>query len=334
MEKAKSYYKELDIDEVELDTNNPRIKMYLETYKEVTSEGIALALNGTQSDDSFRALRESIRVNGGVINPILVNHNTALDRYVVIEGNTRLQIYKDFRANNTAGDWETIRAIVYDDMSDEEIHSIRLQSHMVGPRDWDAYSKAKYLHYLMHEECLPMPVIISYCGGKQNEINRLVDAYKDMKMFYMPKAEELGFDIDYRDFSKFSELQNPRIIKALALNNYTKEDFAEWVLNGNVDTAQNVRNIPIVLEEKAAKEEFFKTNLTEAYKLCYHPAKPVDYSNIDYIDLCKMLTTKLDDIKYKEVQYLQSEEGYEKRSALLYLKSSIEFILDEEDEDE
>ena len=171
-----SKYMELNINSIELDRDNPRIKMYLEMYgSNVTAQGIALALNSSSSDGatSFTSLKESIRVNGGIINPIIVNH-IADGRYVVIEGNTRLQIYREFAENTGGGEWDVIRAIVYENLTEEEKHSIRLQSHLVGPRDWDPYSKAKYLHYLYHEAKLPMATIISYCGGKKSEILKLI----------------------------------------------------------------------------------------------------------------------------------------------------------------
>lgn len=330
---ADSYYKELSIDEVELDTTNPRIRMYLENYAEITAEGIALALNGAASDGAFSALRESIRVNEGVINPILVNH-TSDSRYIVIEGNTRVQIYKDFYKANQDGPWKSIRAIVYENMSEEEVHSIRLQTHLVGPRDWDPYSKAKYLDSLMNEKLLPLPSIISYCGGKKTEIIKLVNAYRDMQNYYVPKAKEMGFDPDHKDFSKFAELQNAGIIEALKMSGFTKEHYAQWVLNGNIDTAQNVRLLPTILKDFRAREEFLQSNISEAYKKVNIPNTSIDLSNVDYYILCQALSTNLDKICLKDAKFLNSDLGTERRSALLHLKECIDFVLDEGEEDE
>ena len=86
-------YVELKIDEIELDKSNPRISNYLELYdeNEMTSDTMALLLGTTT--DACASLRESIRENGGIVHPIIVNHFSD-GRYVVIEGNTRLQIYR------------------------------------------------------------------------------------------------------------------------------------------------------------------------------------------------------------------------------------------------
>lgn len=69
-----SDYVELSIDDIELDRSNPRIANYLDLYDEdeLTSDTMALLL-GTTSD-SCASLRESIKENGGIVHPIIVNH--------------------------------------------------------------------------------------------------------------------------------------------------------------------------------------------------------------------------------------------------------------------
>ena len=204
-------YKRLPIDQVELDLDNPRIKQWLEIYGDkITSESIALALSassGTSNTSTFTSLKESIRVNKGIIQPIIVNKNLE-GRYIVIEGNTRLQIYREFRTVDPNGPWNEIIAIVYDNLPEEQIHAIRLQAHLVGPRDWDPFSKAKYLNQLSNIDKMPMAMIISFCGGKSGEIRKLIDAYTDMTKYYFKKANEAGIDPDPREFSKFVEFQN------------------------------------------------------------------------------------------------------------------------------
>ncbi len=332
-----SNYQELDVTRIKLDLDNPRIKMYLDMqYNNPTAEGLALALSGGVSDGttSFESLRESIRVNKGIINPIIVNHAANGD-YVVIEGNTRVQIYLDFLKDGTAGDWTHIRSIVYENLTQEEIHSIRLQAHMVGPRDWDPYSKAKYLHYLMHQECLPMSQIISFCGGKSSEINKLVRAYNDIESIYKPLLETMDKDFEYKDFSKFAELQNKGILEALTLHNYTKEDYAKWVANGNIDVALKVRELPTVLKNPEAKNEFLATNLSNAIKkLGVTAPAGVDLNSVDYVDLARTLSNKLYKIEFFEQKFLMSEEGTEKRNVLRSLKETIALIIGEEEEDE
>lgn len=320
-------YMKLPIDSVELDLNNPRIKQWLEIYGEdISSEGIALALSassGSGSTSTYTALKESIRVNQGIINPIIVNRYSD-GKLVVIEGNTRLQIYKEFAQADPQGPWKEIIAIVYDGLPENQIHAIRLQTHLVGPREWDPFSKAKYLNQLSNIDKLPMEMIISFCGGKSAEIRKLIDAYVDMVSFYFPKADELGIDPDPREFSKFAELQNRSIQEALAVHHYSKEDFAVWVVNGNVDGAQNVRKIPAILATPAAREVFLKQNISEAVKYLNVRAKgPKDLTNASLQEIVIELTNRIRNIEYKDVKALRNDPRREDE------KTDMRVLLDE-----
>ncbi len=321
-------YRELPIDEIDLDLDNPRIKQYLEIYSgNITSENIALALSasggssGTTS--TYSALKESIKVNKGIINPIIVN-KTSDGRLVVIEGNTRLQIYKEFAVADCDGPWKKIISIVYNNLPIEQIHAIRLQAHLVGPREWDPFSKAKYLNQLSNIDKLPMAMIVSFCGGKEAEIRKLIQAYTDMMQYYFPKANEVGIDPDPREFSKFAEYQNRSIKDSLAVHHYTGYDFATWVINGNIDNAQNVRKIPAVLADPTARETFIKSTISEAVKYLNIPKKGnVDLSAVSMYDLTIELTNRLRNIGFKEVKALANDPRYEER------KNDLHVLMDE-----
>lgn len=94
-----SSYTEIDTALLDLDFTNPRIQNYLQNYPEESRSGELLAMLLGTGTDSCASLKESIKEHGGIINPIIVNHFPD-GRYVVIEGNTRLQIYRDFIRDN------------------------------------------------------------------------------------------------------------------------------------------------------------------------------------------------------------------------------------------
>ncbi len=329
-------YLELPIESVKLDVNNPRIKQYVEIYGEnITSEAIALALSasgGSSSSSTYTSLRESIRVNKGIINPIIVNRDSD-GQLVVIEGNTRLQIYKEFHKSDPNGPWGKIIAIVYDDLPVEEIHAIRLQSHLVGPRDWDPFSKAKYLNQLSNIDKLPMNTIISFCGGKKSEIIKLIDAYTDMMTYYFPAAQKAEMDPDPSDFSKFAELQNRSIKQSLLNHKYTEMDFAEWVINRNIDTAQNVRKLPAILSNPLAKSEFLKSNISEAVKylnIAEKGSKGLDKASMD--DLVVELTKRCRKIELSYIKSLRNDPRYTNiKEHLFDLMDELKDVIDEVD---
>lgn len=320
---------------ISLDKDNPRIKQYVEYYENVTAEVIAMALSdnsNSETSTTFRVLRDSIKESGGIIHPILVNH-VGDNSYVVIEGNTRLQIYRDFERMGTPGNWSSIIALVYENLSEIEKHEIRLQSHLVGPREWDPYSKAKYLYHLSEEEALPMNTIISMCGGGKTEIEKSIEAYKYMRLYYAPYAESKGYDFDVQDFSKFKEHENARIKSIIQRKGFAVNDFAKWVVDGNVDRAQGVRDIPAVFADDDARNVFLKENLKAAMRIV--DSKKVeneDLSKYPYHVLANALREQLGKIVHDEIVSLAidtDKEPVAKRDALESLKSKLDFIIEE-----
>lgn len=326
-----SDYIELNIDDIELDRSNPRIANYLDLYDEaeLTSDTMALLL-GTTSD-SCASLRESIKENGGIVHPIIVNHFSD-GRYVVIEGNTRLQIYRDFRKKGVPGNWNIIKAIVYENIDDETMHSIRLQAHLVGPREWDAYSKAKYLNYLANERYMPMTSLVAYCGGtsKASEIKNMIAAYQDMQKFYRPLCDDDSM-FDIKKFHGFVELQKRNVIDALKNHGYTKIDFSKWMVDGKFAKLEDVRSIPNILNSKKATETFFKMDSRAAKKiLAVEDITPDSLKDVPYELLAKELVKRMNEFQMQEILYLRSYAEYESKfNALKDVLDSVQLVVDE-----
>lgn len=333
-----SSYMELSTDMIELDFDNPRIAKYVEQYgkNQITSEALSLALGGGSDDKngtSFSGLKESIKSNGGIIHPIIVN-KTLDNRYIVIEGNTRVQIYKEFFQSNVPGDWHEIRSIVYENLDEKDIHAIRLQSHLVGPRDWDPYSKAKYLNYLSNYKKLPMSQIVSFCGGKQNEVTKLISAYNDMENYY---RTNLGDDseFDQREFSKFAELQNSSIKEALVMHKFDVNDFSKWVINGNIDTAMNVRKLPAIFKNVEATKIFLKSNISDSWKsLAIEEAEVMSLKSVPYNVLASELVKRLEGFELKEVECLRNDPRCEdKKTSIIDAFKWLEWLMNYINED-
>lgn len=326
-----SDYVELSIDDIELDRSNPRIANYLDLYDEdeLTSDTMALLL-GTTSD-SCASLRESIKENGGIVHPIIVNHFSN-GRYVVIEGNTRLQIYRDFRKKGVPGSWGIIKAIVYENIDDETMHSIRLQAHLVGPREWDAYSKAKYLNYLANEKYMPMTSLIAYCGGtsKASEIKNMILAYQDMQEFYRPLCDDDSM-FDIKKFHGFVELQKRNVIDALKNHGYTKIDFSKWMIDGKFSKLEDVRSIPNILNSKKATETFFKMDSRAAKKiLAVEDITSDSLKDVPYEMLAKELIKRMNEFQMQEILYLRLDAEYEsKLNALKDVLESVQLVVNE-----
>lgn len=323
-------YMELPVESISLDKSNPRIARGVAYYGEQISGEIMALLLGSTSE-ACTSLRESIRENGGIIHPIVVNRRTD-GTYVVIEGNTRLQIYKDFIKSKVPGDWSKIRAIVYDDLDSDRIHAIRLQAHLIGPREWDPYSKALYLHYLAEVEHLPMATLISFCGGssKAAEIRNMIAAYKDMEEFYRPLCDD-DTQFDHRNFHGFVELQRETVLDALTMHGYNKADFSQWMIDDRFSILQDVRRLPEILRSKKATEVFLKENSREAKKILTVEEITTDkLKDVPYELLAQELAKRMARIELREVEHLRDDSDYsEKLDSLERVYAELEFVLGE-----
>ncbi len=326
----------LKIDEIVLDLSNPRIAKYLEMYGgSLNAEQIALALGAGDStiDDSsttFGSLKASIKTNGGVIHPIIVNKQQD-GKFVVIEGNTRVAIYNEFNQDKKMkGNWDTIPAIVYKSLTQAQIDAIRLQAHLVGTREWDPYSKAKYLDFLYNAENLSMNQVIDFCGGNRTQVLRYIDAYKLMESHYRQQLDS-DDQFDHTRFSAFVEFQNKRIKDAVYAAGFSDKDFAKWVIEQKFEPLRTIRGLPRILENEKSKGIFFKKKhrgAEEALKLLEAQSADVALKEADVFQLAQELKRKILVMKYEVFQELQKNPEGDTVMTLMDLMEQLKDFCD------
>ena len=317
----------LPVETLVLDTSNPRVARYIEMYGgEVTDEQMSLALGAAnyaqgESTTTFQSLRASIRTHGGLIHPILVNKENQ-NRLVVIDGNTRALIYRQFRSDDDSDRWDEIPAIVYDQLHEKEIDAIRLQAHLVGPRQWDPYSKAKYLDYLSNSEHLTTDQIIDFCGGQRTEVHRFIDAYNDMEDHYRPLLTS-DDQFDQTRFSAFLEMQAPRVQEALVTSGYTKTDFAGWVNDQILYPLDRVRRLPAILANPEARRVFFAHGAREAEKVLDSPSTAEALEDATLTQLADALLNRIDKMSYPDLRHLREDLDTPENHALTEARDQL-----------
>ena len=317
----------LPVETLVLDTSNPRVARYIEMYDGVvTDEQMSLALGAANyeqgaSTTTFQSLRGSIRTHGGLIHPILVNRENE-NRLVVIEGNTRALIYRQFRSDDDSGMWDEIPAIVYYQLDQEEIDAIRLQAHLVGPRQWDPYSKAKYLDYLSNSEHLTTDQIIDFCGGQRTEVHRFIDAYNDMEDYYRPLLAS-DDQFDPTRFSAFVEMQAPRVQEALVTSGYTKTDFAGWVNDQILYPLDRVRRLPAILANPQARSVFLTDGAREAEKVLDSPSTVEALEDATLTQLANALLDRIDKMSYTDLRRLREDLDTPENHALTEARDQL-----------
>jgi len=323
----------LDTESITLDLENPRIKWALESIEHPTPQDIHLALCASGTTDAegakFEQLRDSIKTNGGIVQPIIVNRsgNNVL---ICIEGNTRLMLYRDFAKQRVAGSWKHIPALVYEKMDRESAHAIRLQAHMIGARPWNPYAKARYLDELRNKEGLSWNQIVDLCGGRKKDLQQYIDAYQDMEEFFRPLVDS-DEDFDQTRFSGFVELQKGGVKQALQHANFGISDFAQWIKTNKIKKLESVRSLPKVLKNAEAMKVFLKDGMAEAERLVDRPDLSKTLHEANALQLAHVLGQKLNNIPWEELRSWREDETSETVGALLTLRDIIGALIDEND---
>lgn len=247
----------LSTQQIDFDRENPRIKVALEKYGDKLDDqrirfALQTATEGSASASSYRSLKDSIRAAQGISVPIVVWPTN--DRFVCVDGNTRLAIYHELNEESTPGEWTTINCLVLNGPDQRDIETIRVTAHLVGARDWPAYEKARYLHYLRNVEFMDYDDLIARCGGNKKTIAQQIDAYHDMNQYYRDVSSDDAFKVDR--FSGFVELQKAGIKDSIFEAGFELEDFGRWIRDGQIYRLADVRKLPRVLADDEAKDAF------------------------------------------------------------------------------
>lgn len=296
----------LDIYQIELDPDNPRIAYDLRNVTDKLDEvNLEFALN--PNDAKFNELRQAIMSNDGIINPIIVNHVNG--KYKVIEGNTRLAIYRILNKEDPDDTrWKNISAFVHEDMSKEAIDAVRLQAHLIGIRNWTPFAKAKYLHYLWHEKKLSPSELVDFCGGDGIKVQRTINAYQEMMDNYKPLVNDDEFLTN--KYSLFFESQNPKIRRSLQEHNYKIKDLAIWVAEGKFEPRQElVRKLPEILKNSRSREVFLKDGAAQAELYVERPQIADELAKASLLELCQAIDTVMDNMEVKQLKVVQEKVG-------------------------
>lgn len=312
---------EVDLDDLLLDEENPRIGYWRDNIMRVsdtTSQGdLEIALKAGLSDE-YKRLKRSIEVNEGIMKEIWAYH-VGDQKYKIIDGNTRLLIYKDLRAKYPHKDrYKKIRCRVLPaSISEEVINYIRLIAHLRGENNWQTYDRARMLYILWHEgateEELKNKTKLSL-----GEIRKWREAYKNMTEQFLPNYAHLPSP--FLKFSYFVEFENNKIKEGMRRQGLTISDFCDWVGNDEITRAQDVRDLRKIFEDdgvaKILKEEGFQT---AKYELS--AVMPAFTSRLfEYIERCIAGLRKM---TREEEQNILSDDGIAKKEKLQELYKEL-----------
>ncbi len=164
---------DLKLIDLEYYPENPRIRSIIESEfgENPTQEQIERKM---QSLDHVKELKNSIRVNGGLIEPIFVKDN------VVLEGNSRLAAYR-LLCDEDAIKWSAIRAVVLPStVTPDQIFSMLGTMHIIGKTPWSPFEQAAYLQRRMTTSRKKIDAIADELGLTRPAAHKYIDTYEIM----------------------------------------------------------------------------------------------------------------------------------------------------------
>lgn len=126
--------------------------------------------------DHVKRLKESIKSNGGLIDPIVVRDGD----FVVLEGNSRLAAYRMLSAQDPIK-WSKIKTMILPkDIPDSAVFALIGQYHIIGRKDWEPYEQAGYLSRTLSKSNQTPELLASNLGISVSDIKKLLSVYEYM----------------------------------------------------------------------------------------------------------------------------------------------------------
>ena len=299
------------------DVENPRIGLFRDHQpnKNLSEAEIHYAL-ANKSPDAYNKLKESIHNNKGIVNPIWIQP-LGKKKYLVVEGNSRLVIYKDLsKLEPNEKQWKTIIAFVLpDNINEDEKNFIRLQAHLRGTNEWDAYEKAKYLFKLSKEDHWPIKKIEKQTKLSTGEINQNIKAFELMQQQYLPKNQDPN---EVSKFSYFVEyVKDNKLKRVMEKNGLDETDFCNWVSDkSKIPTGQDVRRLRDIMEDTDARNLFLNKGFESSMQIiAFRNPNVVDpfYKNMEIV------IEKLKNMSVYEIGEISTEKGGGKKRLITEL---------------
>ncbi len=294
-------HRKIPLDRLQLDEDNPRIGLYRDSRLKdgLSSEDIQHAIIN-RNPEAYAKLRDSIEINEGIINPIWVGPAES-GKHLVIEGNTRVLIYRELAEKHPSVEtWKSIPAnLLPIGIQESQINFIRLEAHLRGVTEWDAYERARYLYILNEQEGYSVRRLEQLTRLGHTEVETEIRAFRDMNNLYSKKFPDDPYHP--QKFSYFVEYERNNKIKQEMINgDFDLGDFCDWVGTGRIPRAENVRRLTDILDNDTATRHF----LDEGYE------RAISYLALAQPDLVSPLFQRIEDVteRLKRLSFYEIEQ--------------------------
>jgi len=313
---------EVDPNEVQLDTTNPRVGFSMRQLDLEMRNDPACTLLLTSQEDT-EGLKRSIVLSGGVQEPIYVRADLT-----VAEGNRRVVALRAAREDHP-GDERFSRMPAWQiapGTPETVIQDLLNEIHLGSVRGWAPYEKALQMRGLLENGLVHEEVAERY-RMTASEVRQHVQAAQMMDRMYFPITDD-PTDAEHRSkYSYFLEyLKNTKLNKQAAAVPDLDARFSRWVRDGKVDTGMKVRRLTKVVENKDALQLLETKGFDAAEALL----GKVDPREQEFYAILEKTNERLQQLTVKELIELSSSA--ERLEILKALQRQLETVIDTADQ--
>lgn len=216
-----------------------------------------------KKEPSVTNLISDVERHKGLVEPILVSFETM----EVIDGNSRLAVYRILHERNSAGEWDDIPCLLIKNLTPRQREEFLSQIHVKGRTDWSAYEKANFA-YVRKASGRTVDQIAKLFGESENTVRTRISAIEMMKQngddnrSHFSYYDVLVRDNDIRKAMRSSgDLRNRVLadVKALNLEPETRPSFKAKELR---DKLPDIIRKPKIMKRYAER----RIEFSEAYE--------------------------------------------------------------------
>lgn len=286
--------------QVQLDPRNPRIE-YLLGHRFGTAPSQDQILEALYEKDQVKALAESIYVNGGVREHIILQRHRD-GSLMVREGNCRTTSCKKLIVQHPGDNrFDSIPAKIFDaDLSEEDIAVMMANEHVARKISWDAYTQAKSIHELHHVAGKTYDWLVNNLRLSRTKVSEFLAAYDAMTGFLKVHSDPKLLT----RFSLFHEMVRKKSLKQRWDEDVDgfRSNFVEWVAKARIHEPRHVRRLEQIVEDADAVAELSDKGFDAAEKVLF--AKDPSIGS-DLFATIKKATEALKEAPMSEVQELR-----------------------------
>lgn len=297
--------------------DNPRVYACTHGHpdfdKLIEGEQQEIIFKNLLQQQSVKNLIPDIKRHGGLMEPILVRHDTK----EVIEGNSRLAVYRTLNENAEDGEWELIPCNIVSRLTDKQQAAFLNQIHVKGKTQWSAYEKANFA-YVRKEQGWSVKDIALLFGESEATIRTRVKVIKTMKD---------NIDSQHSHFSYYDVIVRN---EAISMEMDRQDDFRDFLLekikNQGSDgedsdfTALELRKkLPVILTKPKMLRRYINetVDLDEAFQS----------ANISHVEeKVKKARALIEDVSKRDVSRLERNQFNAFKQTVKRLSRAVERI--------